>query len=375
MDTLPLHSVVLNCTNNLNINFLNNEKISIHDLIKKFNINEHLSSRDDAICDLYVHIIKNKLLLGERIFLNDYYYLRNNLKSEIKKILHYYNIKHFFLTEENNNIYISEYMKNKKTDINSLQTCKKIKDLKNCFKRWNGLTIVGDVHGESEKLLSVMAWARKRNNFLILLGDLVNYGNNTIECINLVYDMIINNECQITIGNHDIKIYKWFNGERINTYKPVDETIKIFQSLPKRDFDILKMKFKTIINNGTFALKYKNVYFTHAHINDRIKYLLFNNLPFEKKDVHVCVSGYDFTEKNNEQDKLNISWIENISKGCTVFVGHNYICNVPIIMKNSHGAKFIFMDTGSGKGGKLSSVDMKFNNTTKELEIINFNLW
>jgi len=376
MYNLPLHVVILNCTNNLNINFLNNEKVSIADLIKKFNFNENISLKDDSITDLYLNVIKNKILLGERIFINDYYFLNNYLKSEIKQFLYYYNIIFFNLIENNNNYYILNNNNREKININSVKLCKKIKNLKEIFNKWNGITVVGDVHGEINRLLSVVNWVKKRNNFLILLGDLINYGENSIECINLVYDMINKNECQVLLGNHDQKIYNWFIGKKINIYKPVEETINKFTSLSKREFDILKMKFKTIINNGAIALKYKNCYFVHACLNEKIKNALSNNIPLEKEDINICVLGNNFNKKNNnENDKLNISWIENIPKNCTVFVGHNYICNIPVIMKNSLGSKCIFMDTGSGKGGKLSSVDIKFNEITKNLEIINFNLW
>ena len=45
----------------------------------------------------------------------------------------------------------------------------------------------------------------------------------------------------------------------------------------------------------------------------------------------------------------------------------------PVVETNAQGGKAIFLDTGSGKGGNLSSVDLRFNEAGR-LELQNFNM-
>jgi len=42
-------------------------------------------------------------------------------------------------------------------------------------------------------------------------------------------------------------------------------------------------------------------------------------------------------------------------------------------MITTEGGKVVFLDTGSGKGGRLSTADIKFNKSDKDLKILNFN--
>ena len=55
-------------------------------------------------------------------------------------------------------------------------------------------------------------------------------------------------------------------------------------------------------------------------------------------------------------------WTERVPKGLTVIVGHDVRSNDrPTVLKNVCGGRVIFLDTGCGKGGHLSWLDLGYS--------------
>ena len=55
------------------------------------------------------------------------------------------------------------------------------------------------------------------------------------------------------------------------------------------------------------------------------------------------------------------NWVDDIPMGKTVIVGHDMrpmfaknLLTEPLVVNNTNGGRAVFMDTGCGKGGKLS---------------------
>ena len=71
-----------------------------------------------------------------------------------------------------------------------------------------GLWIIGDVHGEYEKLLALLKKLPKDAR-ICFTGDLVDRGNNSAEVVNLV----IKNNYECVLGNHEYMMKKVLNEE------------------------------------------------------------------------------------------------------------------------------------------------------------------
>ena len=76
---------------------------------------------------------------------------------------------------------------------------------------YRGVLVVADVHGTMDKLRAVVAHARAERLFLIFLGDVVDYGEQSLECIEEVWRLWAAGEALMIWGNHERKIVAWVN--------------------------------------------------------------------------------------------------------------------------------------------------------------------
>jgi hypothetical protein len=73
-------------------------------------------------------------------------------------------------------------------------------------------------------------------------------------------------------------------------------------------------------------------------------------------------------QNSNGKFKRVHNWIDQVPKNRIVFVGHNFLHNYPMVKTGNKGGEVVFLDTGSSKGGYLSSADLKFSKTDLKLE-------
>ncbi|RYD46779.1 MAG: hypothetical protein EOP83_29080, partial [Verrucomicrobiaceae bacterium] len=76
-------------------------------------------------------------------------------------------------------------------------------------RQWNGVTVISDVHGMYPSLLSALAWARSRNHYVMLLGDVIDYGPDTLEVAEEIYRLVMRGQGEMVLGNHERKIARW----------------------------------------------------------------------------------------------------------------------------------------------------------------------
>ena len=78
-----------------------------------------------------------------------------------------------------------------------------------------------------------------------------------------------------------------------------------------------------------------------------------------KIPLSIVVLTYN-EEKNIDECLASIyNWVDEIKKGHTAYVGHAYLDLVnPVTKSGKLGGEAIFVDTGSGKEGSLSSINI-----------------
>lgn len=339
---------------------------------------------NNKVYDFFLDFIDTKIFLGERVIIEKLKFLN---EEKIKNLLiKLYNRKINIYSIINNNVNkkIVNLIKNYSTivdeNLDKINVCKKIDfNDKLINEKYLGITVIGDVHGQKEKLLNAVEWAKKNENLIIFLGDIINYGPHSIECVEIVYDLLIRNKAVFIIGNHERKLFKVLNGDGVFLNEASEKTIEKISNMKDNEKHSWIIKFNTIMNLGRIFFKYKNMFFCHGGFSNLL--LKYNNdLEIDNKLKNICIFGDKNIFKEKKYIKKSFSeilknkWIENIPPNIFVFLGHNMVeDNYPYVYNHSNGSKIYLLDTGAGKGGFLTSADIKISDNIVEFK--NFNIW
>ena len=233
-------------------------------------------------------------------------------------------------------------------------------------KGYNGVTVIPDVHGAIEAMKAAVKWARNRNYYMIFLGDIIDYGHKTLECLEMVYDMMVSGECSCILGNHERKVLKWFDQRpnvRIRLSRGNRVTVDAFEELSEREQNVWERKFRYVTSESKNHIILGNILCTHGAATPDMFNMYVHRFP--PKSVHESYALFgqiDSTKPmldNGFPNRVH-SWVDDVPADKVVIVGHHVRGKYPVSEKNDNGGKVIFLDTGSGKGGNLSTADIAF---------------
>jgi predicted kinase len=252
---------------------------------------------------------------------------------------------------------------------------------------YRGVTVVGDVHGNLESFKDSVEWATTRNLFLIQLGDVVDYGPYSLDCINVLYDRVMRG-CGISlVGNHERKIERWLDQQRKLKQDPdyldgkksirLSEgnlaTIRQIEELNLDDRRKFEAKFRAISGNARYHWIIAKTMFVHGAAEPEMFSINTHRLTgkFETIALFGEIDNSVLGENIHYPNRI-YNWVDRIPSGHRVIVGHD-IRNTerPFVQSGSRGGEAIFLDTGSGKSGHLSTADLFFKDDV--LEIQNYN--
>ncbi|RYD63453.1 MAG: hypothetical protein EOP83_12110 [Verrucomicrobiaceae bacterium] len=242
-------------------------------------------------------------------------------------------------------------------------------------ERWAGVTVISDVHGMYPSLLSALAWARSRRHYVVLLGDVIDYGPDTLEVADEVYRLVMRGEGELILGNHERKISRWAtqmetgrSSIRLSDGNKVTTGAINALGVPARKKWL--GRFRALIAQASYNRRIGNVVLAHAGVHPS-----FWEGSASPKEIETWSLFGEFEAPLGDGSRpLQVhTWTESVPPGCTVIVGHEIRSTSPMKVVNQRGGTAIFTDTGSGKGGNLSSVDLKFDD--RGLRVENFNLY
>jgi predicted kinase len=244
-------------------------------------------------------------------------------------------------------------------------------------KGYRGVMVVGDVHGMVEPLKNATEWATQRNLFCVFLGDVVDYGPNSLDCVDHVYNIVTRGRGICLIGNHERKIERWleqvrFNDVRVRLSDGNKVTTNAIESLSldaRRKFEV---KFKSLMGFSRHHWIIGETLFTHGAAEPEM--FSINSPRLHGRFETMALFG---EVDNNAPPRADgyptriYEWVDRIPQGKRVMVGHD-IRNTfkPLVVQGAMGGEAYFMDTGSGKGGRLTSADILFEGD--KLSIKNF---
>lgn len=213
------------------------------------------------------------------------------------------------------------------------------------------LRIVGDVHGD----LRAFSFAADTDRFLVQLGDLVDNGPDSAGVLRLMFRLLDEQRGLFLAGNHDRKLGRALRGDKVRGGPMLDATLASLD-------DALRARTLVEIGRAPSWLIHGKMAFVHAAFHTSMLGTepsdplgpidpLLSRALFGETTGRMMADGYP--------ERL-LRWVNHIPDGMTVYVGHDQRSRDgrPWIAHGDLGGSAVFLDTGAGKGGHLSWIDL-----------------
>jgi protein phosphatase len=214
------------------------------------------------------------------------------------------------------------------------------------------LRIVGDVHGDAK----AFAAAADTDNFIIQLGDLVDDGPDTPGALAIMFRLIDEHRGLFLLGNHDFKLGRALRGDPVFRPPYLDRTLT---ELPPE----LAARAKAEIFRAPAWLAHNQLFFVHGGFHPAMLTTPPPTFPPGRPASLLARALYGQTTGRvtgaGKPERL-ISWVNAIPANITLYCGHDRRStdHRPYTKRGAQGGTCTFLDTGAGKGGHLSWIDI-----------------
>ena len=217
------------------------------------------------------------------------------------------------------------------------------------------LRIIGDVHGDARAFAHAVATER----FVIQLGDLVDYGPDSATVLTTMFALIDAGRGLFLLGNHDFKLAQVLLGRSVATAPALLATLAALPAaMVPRTLDEIAA--------APAWLQLGSRLFVHAGFHSamlegppprpnpvaagRIDGVLARAL-YGEPTGRIQADGFP---------ERSLRWVDRIPEGITVYCGHDQRSRDgrPYVRQGRGGGSAVFLDTGAGKGGHLSWIDL-----------------
>jgi protein phosphatase len=213
------------------------------------------------------------------------------------------------------------------------------------------IRVVGDVHGDFKGFAAAVATDR----FIVQLGDLVDHGPDSSAVLRLMFSLIDQQRGIFLLGNHERKLGRWLRGEHV---RPGPELAQTRAALD----DELAARCVTEFARAPLWLRHGTRVFVHAAFH---RAMLSEENPEGLGKMGPVLSRALFGQVTGQSrpdgyPERVLHWVAHIPPGHTVYCGHDQRSQDgrPHIVHNPQGGNAVFLDTGAGKGGHLSWIDL-----------------
>jgi protein phosphatase len=214
------------------------------------------------------------------------------------------------------------------------------------------IRVVGDVHGDAR----AFAFAAETDHFLVQLGDLTDGGPDSAGTLRLMFRLIDEQRGLFLIGNHDRKLGRALAGDRVRMGPELEATIAALDG-PLRDRTLYETQ------RAPAWLIHGRRFFVHAAFHTA---MLGHTPPDALGPIDPLLSRALFgettgrTQPDGFPERLT-RWVNHIPANMTVYCGHDRRSKDgrPLVVRGDGGGSAVFLDTGAGKGGHLSWIDLE----------------
>jgi protein phosphatase len=218
------------------------------------------------------------------------------------------------------------------------------------------IRVVGDVHGDAR----AFAIAADTDRFVVQLGDLVDYGPDSAGALRIALGLLESGRGLFLLGNHDLKLRRALAGRSVRTGPELVATLA--QLDPE-----LRARAAAAIDQAPVWLHQATPtgarLFVHGAFHTDM--LREPPPPLPEGRIHGVLARalYGQTTGRLQPDgypERVLHWVDHIPPGLSVYVGHDRRSSDgrPYVRTGRQGGSATFLDTGAGKGGHLSWIDL-----------------
>ncbi len=214
------------------------------------------------------------------------------------------------------------------------------------------LRVVGDVHGDA----TGFAWAAATDRFVVQLGDLVDQGPRSDEALRIMFRLIDAGQGLFLLGNHDHKLARALAGQTVRLDPGLEVTLR------QLDPAIRDRALAEIVRAPAW-LRAGDRLFVHAGFHTAMLDSPAPLIGLARATGAVARALFGEPTGRLQPDgypERSLRWVDRIPAGLTVYCGHDRRSTDgrPYVRRGAAGGTAVFLDTGAGKGGHLSWIDL-----------------
>lgn len=212
--------------------------------------------------------------------------------------------------------------------------------------------VVGDVHGDA----TGFAYAIATDRFIVQLGDLPDHGPHSATTLRMMFNLVERGRGLFILGNHDLKLARVLSGSHMRTDPVVQTTVD------QMDED-LKAQTLRMVAEAPAWLRHGSALFVHGGFHTHMLEQPSPDHGFGRPHGALARALYGEPTGRMQPDgypERSLRWVDRIPAGLTVYCGHDRRSNDgrPYVRHGMLGGTAVFLDTGAGKGGHLSWIDL-----------------
>lgn len=218
------------------------------------------------------------------------------------------------------------------------------------------IRVVGDVHGDSR----AFAFAADTDRFVVQLGDLTDSGPDSAGALEMALRLLDEGRGVFVLGNHDRKLGRALGGQPVRVDSALEETLtQLPPRLRERALDAIERAPAWIVQHSQHQ---PHRVFVHGGFHTT---MLEQQPPPGLGRVDSALSRALFGQTTGRVQpdgypERVLRWVDRIPSDFTVYCGHDRRSTDgrPYVRSGMAGGTAVFLDTGAGKGGHLSWIDL-----------------
>ncbi len=214
------------------------------------------------------------------------------------------------------------------------------------------IRVVGDVHGDT----AAFRYAAATDRFVIQLGDLVDNGPDSAGTLRIMFDLIDRGRGLFILGNHDFRLARALAGQIADPGPTLNRTIGQLD-------DDTRTRIGIEAARAPFWLRIGEALFVHGGFHPAMLEQPSPEHGLDRPAGAVSRALYGEPTGRTQPDgypERSLGWVDKIPAGVEVYCGHDRRSTDgrPYRRQGRAGGVATFLDTGAGKGGHLSWIDL-----------------
>lgn len=192
--------------------------------------------------------------------------------------------------------------------------------------------------------------------FVLQLGDLVDHGPDSAGVLRRMFALIDAGDGMFLLGNHDFKLARALLGQKVTIGPELARTLATLD-------DRLKARLVAEVARAPAWVLRGHALFVHGGFHTAM--LVDPPPPLPSGGAKGVLARALFGEPTGRTradgyPERSLAWVDRIPPGLTVYCGHDRRSadGRPWECRGREGGRAVFLDTGAGKGGHLSWIDL-----------------